>query len=101
MAGVNVKKAIFLCVRNFHSKKSNQDYRVVDLFTPYFKSADGFDRGGVQTCFIPTNSDLGNGVPTGALVRPEFVADPYSNRMELVGLELLSDSPYDPADFEG
>lgn len=101
MAGVNVKKAIFLCVRNFHSKKSNQDYRVVDLFTPYFKGPDGFDRGGVQTCFIPTTSTIGAGVPTGALVRPEFAADPYSGRMDLTGIEIVSDSPYDPADFEG
>ena len=101
MAGVNVRKAIFLCVRNFHGKKSNQDYRVVDLFTPYFKARDGFDRGGIQSCFIPTDSPLGEGVPTGALVRSTFVADPYANRMVLTDLEVLSDSPYDPQDFEG
>ena len=102
---VKGKVGIFLDVHNAHSKNKNQDFRIVNIFTPFFTDSLGYQQGGVKPYFIPLDSPLGkdlrNGVPTGALVRPEFVADPYTHRMELVGLELVSESPYDPADFEG
>ena len=95
-----MKKAIFLGVAKIHSQKKNQDYRKVDLYTPPFKDAKGFERGGVMTCFTPTDSKLGEGIAMGAIVTPEFEFDPYSNQSNLTAITVVSDSPYDEEDFD-
>lgn len=95
-----VKKAIFLGVTKIHSNKKNQDYRTVEIYTPPFTDANGFKRGGVGTYFTPLDSTIGEGIKTGAIVLPEFVMDPYSNRTDLAGFKVVRNSPYEPKDFE-
>ena len=95
-----MKKAIFLGVAKIHSKKQDKDFRKVDLYTPPFKDAKGFDRGGVMTCFTPLDSKLGEGIQMGAIVKPEFEFDPYSNQSNLTALEVVQESPYDVDDFD-
>lgn len=94
-----MKKAVFLGVATIHSNKKNRDYRKVDFYTPPFKTQNGFDRGGVMTCFTSTDSKLGEGIELGAIVIPEFTFDPYSNMSELVGIKVVSASPYTAKDF--
>lgn len=95
-----MKKAIFLGVAKIHSSKKNQDYRKVDLYTPPFKDAKGFERGGVMTCFTAVDSTLGEGIELGAIVRPSFEFDPYSNQSNLTSIEVVEGSPYSSVDFE-
>lgn len=95
-----MKKAIFLGVAKIHSQKKNQDYRKVDLYTPPFKDAKGFERGGVMTCFTALDSKLGEGIELGAIVKPEFEFDPYSNQSNLTAIEVVQESPYDRFDFD-
>ena len=98
---VKGKVGIFLDVHNAHSKNKNQDFRIVNIFTPFFTDSLGYQQGGVKPYFIPLDSPLGKDLLYGTLVIPLAEADLYSSRMQLVGLEVVSDSPYDPADFEG
>lgn len=95
-----MKKAIFLGVRTIHSNKKDQDYRVVDFYTPPFKDASGYMRGGVETIFTPVDSTLGVGINMGAIVVPEFEYNHYSQREELLGMKVVCDSPYSDADFK-
>lgn len=94
------KKAIFLGVRMIHSNKKNQDYRTVELYTPPFKDERGFEYGGVQTFFTPLDSRLGVGIDMGAVVKPDFQVNVYSNRSELRDLTIVSESPYSDKDFD-
>ena len=96
-----MRKAIFLGVTKFHSNKKNKDFRKVDFFTPPFKDTSGFERGGVMSCFTAVDSTIGDGIECGALVRPEFEFDPYSNMSNLTAVEVVSSSPYSKSDFEG
>lgn len=96
-----MRKAIFLGVSKFHSNKKNKDYRKVDFYTPPFTDSNGFERGGVMTCFTAPESTLGNGIPMGAIVRPDFEFDPYTNMSSLTGLTVVADSPYEKSDLEG
>lgn len=93
------KKAVFLCVQKIHSNKKNQDYRKIDLFVPFYKDGNGFERGGVTTFFTPTDSKLGEGIAMGTIVVPDFDFDPYSNRADLKSLEVVEQSPFVPEDF--
>lgn len=95
-----VKKAIFLGVTKIHSNKKNQDYRTVEIYTPPFSDANGYMRGGTGSYFTPLDSTIGDGIKTGAIVLPEFVMDPYSNHLDLVGLKVVKNSPYGEKDFE-
>lgn len=89
-----MKKAIFLGVQKIHSNKKNQDYRKVEFYTPPFKDAKGFQRGGVSSEFTALDSNVGDGIPMGAIVRPGYVYDPYAQRNELTTLEVVSATPY-------
>ena len=95
-----MKKAVFLGVSVIHSSKKNQDYRKVDLYTPPFKDGKGFERGGVMTCFTPLDSKLGEDIELGAIVKPDFEFDPYSNQSNLVDIRVVQDSPYSADDFK-
>ena len=94
-----MKKAIFLGVTKIHSNKKNQDYRKVEFYTPPFRDANGFTRGGLSSEFTPLDSTVGSGIAMGAVVVPSYNYDPYSKRDELVGLEVVSPTPYNPKDF--
>lgn len=94
-----MRKAIFLGVAKFHSNKKNKDFRKVDFFTPPFKDAQGFERGGVMSCFTPVDSTLGDGIKLGTIVRPDFEFDPYSNMSNLKAIEVVDESPYSDVDF--
>lgn len=96
-----VRKAIFLGVRVFHSNKKNQDYRSVAFYTPPFKGSNGFTYGGVQEYFTPLDSTVGNGIDLGTIVRPVLVTNPYSRNVDLSDVEIVSETPYSPQDFEG
>jgi hypothetical protein len=95
-----MQKAIFLGISKFHSNNKNQDYRQVNLYTPPFKDKNGFTRGGVEQIFTDVNSTIGSGLKCGAIVEPQFEYDHYSRRDELIGLELVQDSPYNETDFQ-
>ena len=94
-----MKKAIFLGVMKIHSNKKNQDYRKVEFYTPLFKDANGFIRGGFSSEFTALDSTIGSGIPTGAIVVPTYDYDPYSKRDELIELKVVTPTPYDPEDF--
>lgn len=89
------RKAIFLGIQKIHSNKKNTDYRMVLLFTPFFKDANGFIRGGIEEVFTELDSTLGEGIVTGSIVVPEFVYDHFSKRDSLVKLDVICGSPYD------
>lgn len=91
---MQVKKAIFLGVRKLHSNKKNQDYRTVEIYTPLFKDERGFECGGVQTFFTPLDSKLGDGLPVGTIVKPEFLYNPYNGRSDLSALNIVAKTPY-------
>lgn len=96
-----VRKAIFLGVKMIHSNKKSQDYRTVAVYTPPFKASNGFTYGGVQEYFTPLDSDVGNGIKVGTIVRPVLATNPYSGRVDLEDVIVCSESPYTAADFEG
>lgn len=94
-----MKKAVFLGVAKIHSNKSNKDYRKVEFYTPPFKDAQGFTRGGVESVFTDLDSTLGNDIAMGAIVVPSFEYNHYSGREELTAIKVVSDSPYSESDF--
>ena len=95
-----MRKAVFLGVAVIHSNKQDKDYRKVDLYTPPFKDANGYTRGGVESIFTPLDSTLGNNIELGAIVLPEYEHNHYSGREELTSLEVVQKSPYVPEDFD-
>lgn len=94
------KKAIFLGVTKLHSNKKNQDYRKVDFYVPPYKSAQGYDRGGVVSTFTALDSTLGNDIKVGSIVLPKYDYDACADRAELVGITVVKPTPYTMADFE-